>query len=142
MKNKTPNGSRDATAAALVACCGLAALLCVSCRHPAPQPAASVGDRLAGRYTFSTADLNIELVLRADWTSYASMDRWAEMSGESGAWTIAADVVVLRPESGGLAVPIHRLRLDRQSARDVLRMVDPDSQPDGLISAITLGRVD
>ena len=81
-------------------------------------------------------------MLRPDRTYFASMDRWAEMSAESGFWTIAADVVVLQPKSGGLTVPIHRLRLDRQSARDALRMVDPDSQPDGLISAITLGRVD
>jgi hypothetical protein len=142
MKIKTPNGSRDATAAALFACCGLAALFCVSCRSPAPQPAASVGDRLAGRYTFSTADFEIDLMLRPDWTYFASMDRWAEMSAESGSWTIAADVVVLQPESGGLAVPIHRLRLDRQSGRNVLQIVDSDSQPDGLISAITLERVD
>jgi hypothetical protein len=107
----------------------LATLLWVSCRGPAPQVTVSGRDqvRLAGKYRFSTADLNINLDIRPDGTYWASMDAWATITEEHGVWRLERDNIVLKPQSEGQRLPIRELEPFRDNGADMLRIIEPDS---------------
>jgi hypothetical protein len=108
----------------------LAAALCVSCRSPVPNAFPSADDQrgVAGQYHFSTADLRIDLDIRADGTYYAFMDSWARVTEEHGSWHTEGDNIVLKSRSGGLQMPIRRLGPVRQAAAGTFQIVEPDSQ--------------
>jgi hypothetical protein len=69
---------------------------------------------LAGKYAFSTADLNITLKLHPIGTYYLWIEKWGGVrTEETGAWELANREVVLHSTNGQIAFPIHRLRLGR-----------------------------
>ncbi|MCX6922174.1 MAG: hypothetical protein NT154_02985 [Verrucomicrobia bacterium] len=108
----------------------LTAVVCASCRSPAPSATPSADDQpaVAGQYHFSTADLRIDLDIRADGTYYASMDSWAHVTEEHGSWHTQGDNILLERRAGGLQMPIRRLAPVSQAPTGRLQIVEPDSQ--------------
>ena len=108
----------------------LAAALCASCRGPGPKAIRATGEPpgVVGQYRFSTADVRLDLDIRANGTYDASMDAWAHVTEEHGHWHMDGDAIVLRSRSGGLQMPIRRLGPVRQAPAGTFQIVEPDSQ--------------
>jgi hypothetical protein len=92
------------------------------------------------RYTFSTADLSITLLLKSDGTYFASMNNWAKVTQETGHWSREAGDFILHPQTDELSIPIRRLRPMHQDTTEWLMPLEPNGATNALLAALVLER--